>query len=128
MSSLAGRFRSWLGSVEFAVTATAVVVGLAAMVLAFEMGGDSTDGYFVLLLAGVAAPSIYETQWPRAYERRAAGVAWALVASLALVACYALVVTGLRVFVDGLVPSAAAFVVAWLLGIAAARSVGGDPA
>ena len=121
MTSLVGRLRSWLGSVEFAVSAAAIVVALASMLFAFQLWDGSMDGYFVVLLAGVTAPSIYEDQWPRAYERRVVGVAWALGAAIALVACYVLLATGLKSFLDGFAPSAAAFAVTWLLGIIAAR-------
>ena len=124
MTSFSGRFRSWLGSVEFAVSAAAIVVALVSMLFAFQLWDGSVDGYFVVLLAGVTAPSIYENQWPRAYERRVVGVAWALGAAIALVACYVLVATALKSFFDGFASSAAAFVVAWLLGIVAARLYG----
>ncbi|AHG05238.1 hypothetical protein HALDL1_07820 [Halobacterium sp. DL1] len=128
MATLAGRFRSWLTSVEFAVTTGAIAVALVAGAVAFETWGDSVDAYFVVLLAGVGVPNIYENQWPRAYERRVVGVAWALVTSLALVACYLFLANGLRAFLDGFVPGAVAFAVSWLLGIYAARVYGWDSA
>ena len=128
MASLVGRFRSWLRGVEFAVTAAAIVVAFAGGAFAFEAWGDSVDGYFVVLLAGLGAPNIYENQWPRAYERRVVGVAWAVGASVALVSCYLLLATGLRAFFDGFPTGAVAFAVSWLLGIAAARLYGWDSA
>lgn len=128
MASLVGRFRAWVASVEFAVTATSVVVALAAGAVAFEAAADSVDGYFVILLAGVVAPGIYENQWPHEYDRRLLGVAWAVGACLALLTCYVLVATALRSVLDGFAPPAAAFATAWLLGIVAARAVPTDAA
>lgn len=129
MASLVGRFRAWVASVEFAVTATSVAVALGAGAVAFETAAaDSVDGYFVILLAGVGAPGIYENQWPQEYDRRLLGVAWAVGACLALLTCYVLVATALRSVLDGFAPAAAAFATAWLLGIVAARTVSTDAA
>jgi hypothetical protein len=121
MSSPVARFRAWLGSGEFAVTATAVVVALAAGNVAFTTSAQPADGYFVILLAGIAVPSIYENQWPFDYDSRVVAVAWALGACAALLACYVLVSTALAVALNGILPSAAAFATAWLLGIMVAQ-------
>jgi hypothetical protein len=126
MSSPSARFRTWLGSAEFAVTATAIVVALAAGNVAFTMSGQSADGYFVILLAGIAAPSIYENQWPFDYDSRVVAVAWALGACAALLACYALVSTALAAVLNGILPSAAAFATTWLLGIMVAQLPNSD--
>lgn len=122
MSSLEARFRAWLASVEFAVTATAVVVALGAGLLVFEVAAGSDDGFFAVLLAGVAVPNIYDQQWEAGFERRLAGVVWAAVASVALVACYLAFATGLRAFVGDTTATITAFVTAWFLGIFAARA------
>lgn len=127
MSSLVGRFRRWAASVEFAVTATAVAAALVAAPLAFEYGG-SVDGYFVLLLAGVAVPSVYENQWPTGYDGRVAGAAWALAASAAVVACYGVLAAGLQALATGFLPKAVAFATTWVLSILAAGAPAGDAA
>jgi hypothetical protein len=121
MTSLVGRLRSWVNSVEFAVTGAAIAVALASMPFAFQLWEGSVDGYFVVILAGVTAPSIYENQWPRAYERRLVGAAWAVGAAVALVACYVLVAGTFKTVLGGVAPSAAAFAVSWFLGMVAAR-------
>jgi hypothetical protein len=120
MSSLVARFGAWLRSVEFAVTATSVVVALIAGQVAFTVSHETTDGFFVILLAGVAVPGIYETNWPTAYDRRLVGAAWAVGACVAVLACYVVVLAALSLVLDGVAPSAAAFATAWLLGIMAA--------
>jgi len=120
MSSLVARFGAWLRSVEFAVTATSVVVALIAGQVAFTVSHETTDGFFVILLAGVAVPGIYETNWPTAYDRRLVGAAWAVGACVAVLACYVVVLAALSLVLDGVTPSAAAFATAWLLGIMAA--------
>ncbi|MFB6268909.1 MAG: hypothetical protein ABEH83_03135 [Halobacterium sp.] len=122
MSSLTGRFRRWLTSTEFVVTAVSVVVALAVGMTAFEVVGDTVDGYFVILLAGVAAPGIYENYWPTDYDRRLVGAAWALAACAGLLAAYAAVFLALDAVLDGFAPRAAAFAASWLLGIAAANA------
>lgn len=121
MPSPVARFRAWLGSSEFVVAATAVVVALAAGDVAFTTSPQPADGYFAMLLAGIAVPSIYENQWPFDHDSRFVAAAWALGACAALLACYALVSTALAVVLNGIVPSAAAFATAWLLGITVAQ-------
>lgn len=128
MSSLAARFRAWLGSTEFAVTATAVVVALGAGQVAFTTSAEPADGYFVVLLAGIGVPSIYENQWPVDYDSRVVGVAWALGACAAVLACYVVVSTALSAVLDGVVPSAVAFATAWLLGVMVAQVPASDAA
>lgn len=122
MSSVSTRFRAWLGSVEFAVTATAIVVALAVGVLVFESVAESNDAIFAVLLAGVAVPNIFDEQWGIELGNRLVGVAWGALASLAIIACYLAVVTGFRDVLDGSVASIGAFVVAWFLGIFVARA------
>lgn len=121
MSPLVGRFRAWLLSVEFVVTAVSVVLALAAGAVSFEMTGNSADGYFVILLAGVAAPGIYENQWPRDYDSRLSGVVWAVAACLGLFSVFAVVSLALGAVFSGFVPRAGAFATAWLLGIVAGQ-------
>lgn len=128
MPSLVARFGAWLRSVEFAVTATGVAVALIAGQIAFTTSHEPTDGFFMMLLAGVAVPGIYETNWPTAYDRRLVGAAWAVGACVALLVCYVLVVAALSLVLGGVVPSAAAFATAWLLGIMAAGATALDSA
>jgi hypothetical protein len=128
MSSLVGRFRAWLQSVEFVVTTVGIVVALAAGAVAFETSQASVDGYFVILLAGVAVPGIYENYWPEEYDRRVLGVAWALGACLGLLTVYALVSILLGTVLDGFAPRAGAFATAWLVGIFTANAYGADSA
>lgn len=122
MPSATTRFRAWLASVEFAVTATAVVVALGVGLFVFGRMPDSNDGIFAVLLAGVAVPNIYDQQWETVFERRLVGVAWAAVASLVIVACYLAFATGLRAVVGDTAANITAFVTAWLLGIVGARA------
>lgn len=122
MSSVSTRFRAWLGSVEFAVITTSIVVALAVGLLVFESLAESNDAIFAILLAGVAVPNIFDEQWGTELENRLVGVAWGVLASLAIVACYLALVTGFRSVVDGSAANIAAFVVAWFLGIIVARA------
>ena len=123
MSSAGSRFRAWVESVEFAVTAAAVAVALAVGLLVFETLGDSNHGFFVVILAGVGVPNIYDQQWERPFDRRLVGAAWAVVTSLALVACYLAFATGLRTVVGETAATITAFVTAWFLGIVGARAI-----
>lgn len=120
--SVLARFRAWLVSVEFAVTATSVVVGLVAGALAFAATSETTDAYFVVILAAVAVPNIYADAWTERLDSRLAGVAWALLACLAVVACFLLVAAGLRTVAGETTATATGFVVAWLLGLVASRA------
>jgi hypothetical protein len=122
--SLAARFRAYLGSAEFAVSATAIVVALAAGAVAFETLPGEVNGYFVVLLAGIGVPSIYENQWPVDYENRTAAVAWALGACVALLATYVVLATALATVLGDFPASAVAFAAAWLLGVVVAGRVG----
>lgn len=122
MSSLGERFRAWLGSVQFAVTATAIAVALAAGLLVAEQTPSGSDPLFVVMLTGIAVPNIYDEQWELGFERRLAGVAWAAVAALGIAACYLAFATGLRTVVGETTASITAFVTAWFLGIVVARA------
>ncbi|WP_336037003.1 hypothetical protein [Halobacterium yunchengense] len=121
MASLTGRFRAWLASVEFAVTATAVALALAAGALAFRHSPDAADGYFVVLLVGVGVPNVYENYREPPLDGRLAGVAWAVAATVFVVACYLAVAAALRAVTAGFLPRAAAFAAAWVLAISATR-------
>ena len=131
MSSLAARFRAYLGSEDFAVTTGAVVVALVALFagsVVFDLFTDSLDGYFVVFLAGVAVPTIARDQWQRSFGSRGwavlAGALGAVVVSLA----YAGIVAAMRLVVGDPVAPAVAFVATWILGTFAARTLTNDPA
>jgi uncharacterized membrane protein len=123
MPSLLARFRSWLVSVQFAVTAGAVAVAVVAAGAVIELAPGTNDGLYVLFIAGVAAPGIYEEFWPTEYDRRAIGFAFGAVAGLVLAVAYLALATALRAAVADPVASIAAFVATWLAGIIAARAV-----
>ncbi|GAA0282468.1 hypothetical protein [Halobacterium noricense] len=121
MSALS-RFRSWLGSVEFAVTATSVVVALAAVSLVFSHVPGERDAFALVILAGVAVPNIYADSWTERLDSRLAGVAWALLACGVVVVCYLLVSTGVRAVAGETAATVTGFVVTWLLGLVASRA------
>lgn len=120
--SVLARFRAWLGSVEFAVTATSVVVALVVGALVFAATPETTDAYFVVILAGVAVPNIYADSWTERLDSRLAGVAWALLACLVVVACFLLVAASVRTVAGETAATVTGFVVAWLLGLFASRA------
>ncbi|MDH5020905.1 hypothetical protein [Halobacterium rubrum] len=122
--TLRERFRAYLGSADFVVSATAIVVALAAGAAAFEQLSGGSDGYFVVLLAGIGVPSIYENQWPADHDSRAAAVAWTLGACLVLLTTYVVLTTALTALLDDFVSSAVAFATAWLLGVMGAQRYG----
>jgi len=126
--TLVDRFRAYLGSDDFAVTAGAVAVALAAGAVAFETLPGETDGYFVVLLAGVAVPGIARDQWQRPFASRGRAVLWGAAAAAAVSLAYAGVATAMRLVAGGTVASALAFVAVWILGTFAARTITNDPA
>jgi hypothetical protein len=126
--TLVERFRAYLGSDDFAVTAGAVAVALAAGAAAFETLPGETDGYFVVLLAGVAVPGIARDQWQRPFTSRGRAVLWGAVGAAAVSLAYAGVATAMRLVAGGTVASALAFVATWILGTFAARIITNDPA
>lgn len=128
MSSLAARCRAYLGSADFAVTAGAVVVALAAGAVAFETLPGDTDGYFVVLLAGVAVPGIARDQWQRSFGSRERAVAWGALGAVAVSLAYAGIVTAMRLVAGDPVAPILAFVATWILGGFAARTLTNDPA
>ncbi|MFC3478876.1 hypothetical protein [Halobacterium litoreum] len=128
MSSLVARFRAWLGSTEFAVTATAVVAALVAGFALFERAPDANDGYFAVFLAGIAVPSIYREQWDGAFDSRALAVLWSAVACALAVGAYLVLVAVFDGVAGGSVPSVLAFVVTWVLGLFVARVATGRTA
>ncbi|MCG1002711.1 MULTISPECIES: hypothetical protein [Halobacterium] len=122
MSALT-RFRAWLVSVEFAVTATSVVAALVGGgALAFSHVAVERDALAVVMLAGVAVPNVYEDSWTDVVDSHLAGVAWALAACVAVVACYLLVATGVRFVAGGPAGTAIGFVVTWVLALVASRA------
>lgn len=121
MPTLSTRFRTWVASVEFAVTATSIVVALLASLLVAAQAASDADTLFVVMLAGITAPNLYDQQWSPGLDSRLAGVAWGLAASLALVACFLALSAGLRAVAEPTVASVVAFVAAWLAGVAGAR-------
>ncbi|NIB99173.1 hypothetical protein [Halobacterium sp. R2-5] len=122
MSALS-RFRSWLVSVEFAVTATAVVVALAAGgALAFSHVAVERDAFAVVMLAGVAVPNVYTDSWMETVDSHLAGVAWALAACVVVVACYLLVATAVRSVAGEPAGTVTGFVLTWLLALVASRT------
>lgn len=125
MTSLVDRAGAWVTSSGFAVTLTALVVALAAGTVVFETAPGSRDGYFLVFLAGIAVPTIYEEQWTAKYDDRRYAVLWALFASLSLIAAYLAVATVLRTAFGEAVATAGAFVVVWLAGIVGARVLSG---
>lgn len=122
--SLADRFRAYLVSAEFAVTSAAIVVALVAGAVAFETLPGGADGYFVVFLAGIGVPSIYENQWPVDHDSRARAVAWSLGACVALLATYVALATVLATVLGDFLASAVAFSAAWLLGVVVAQRSG----
>jgi UDP-N-acetylmuramyl pentapeptide phosphotransferase/UDP-N-acetylglucosamine-1-phosphate transferase len=123
--SIAARARRWLASPEFAAHLTAIVVALAAGILAFQYRPHSLAGYFLVFLAGIAVPGIYDEQWSVEYERRLSAALWALFASLSLVAVYLVVMAVLQQVFDQTAAEVGAFVTSWLLGLAGARVLSG---
>lgn len=122
MSALS-RFRSWLVSVEFAVTATSVVVALVAGgALAFSHATVERDAFAVVILAGIAVPNVYTDSWMETVDTRLAGVAWVLAACAAVVACYLLVATGVRSVAGEPAGSATGIVLAWLGALLVSRA------
>lgn len=117
------RFRSWLGSVEFAVTATAVAAALALGLLASTRVAVEEDVFAVVLLAGVSVPNVYTDSWEAVVDTRLAGVAWALVACVLAVACYLLVATGVRSVAGEPVGTVVGLVGTWLGGLLASRAL-----
>lgn len=128
MSSLVARFRAYLGSVEFTVTATAVVAALVSGAVLFERAPDANDGYFAVFLAGIAVPSIYREQWRGEFDSYAFAVLWTVVACALAVGAYVLLVAIFGDVAGGSVPSILAFVVTWILGLSVARTLTNDPA
>jgi ABC-type dipeptide/oligopeptide/nickel transport system permease subunit len=126
--SLADRFRAYLGSADFAVTTGAVVVALVAGAVAFETLPGETDGYFVVLLAGVAVPGIARDQWQRPFASRGRAVLWGALAAVAVSLAYAGLATAVRLVAGDTVTAIAAFVATWILGSFAARTITNDPA
>jgi UDP-N-acetylmuramyl pentapeptide phosphotransferase/UDP-N-acetylglucosamine-1-phosphate transferase len=123
--SIAARFRNWLASPEFAAHLTAILVALAAGILAFQYRPHSLAGYFLVFLAGIAVPGIYDEQWSVDYDQRLPAAVWALFASLSLVAAYLVVWTLLQQVVDQTAAEVGAFVTSWLVGFAGARGISG---
>lgn len=121
MSALS-RFRSWLGSVEFAVTVTSVVVALAAVSLVFSHVPGERDAFALVILTGVAVPNIYADSWTERLDSRLAGVAWALTACGAVGACYLLVSTVVRAVAGETTATVTGLVATWLLGLVASRA------
>lgn len=128
MSSLTARFRAYLGSADFAVTTGAVVVALVAGAVAFETLPGETDGYFVVLLAGVAVPGFGRDQWQRPFDSRARAVAWGAVGAVVVSLSYAGAVTAMRAVAGDPVGPIVAFAAVWILGSFAARTLTNDPA
>jgi hypothetical protein len=126
--SLADRFRAYLGSADFAVTTGAVVVALVAGAVAFETLPGDTDGYFVVLLAGVAVPGIARDQWQRSFESRGWAVLWGAIGAVAVSLAYAGVVTAMRLVAGDPVAPIVAFAATWILGSFAVRTITNDPA
>ena len=126
--TLADRFRAYLGSADFAVTSGAVVVALVAGAVAFETLPGETDGYFVVLLAGVAVPGFARDQWQRTFQSRGRAVAWGVVAAVAVSLAYAGVATAMRLVAGDTVAAILAFAATWILGSFAARTITNDPA
>ena len=126
--SLADRFRAYLGSADFAVTTGAVVVALVAGAVAFETLPGDTDGYFVVLLAGVAVPGIARDQWQRSFESRGWAVLWGALGAVVVSLAYAGVVTAMRLVVGDPVAPIVAFAATWILGSFAVRTITNDPA
>ncbi|MCD2202474.1 hypothetical protein [Halobacterium sp. KA-6] len=122
MSALS-RFRSWLGSVDFAVTTTSVVVALAGVSLVFSHVPGERDAFALVILAGVAVPNIYADSWTERLDSRLAGVAWALAACGAVGACYLLVATVVRAVAGETAATVTGLVVTWLLGLVASRAM-----
>ncbi|MGB9963426.1 hypothetical protein [Halobacterium sp. CBA1126] len=116
------RFRAWLASVEFAVTATAVALALAGGGAFLALGPESSDAYFVLFLAGVTVPNVYADSWTDVLDSRLAGVAWTIGACVAVVACYLVVAAGLRLVAGETVATVASFVGTWLLALLGSRA------
>jgi hypothetical protein len=126
--SLAERFRAYLASADFAVTAGAVVVALVAGAVAFETLPADTDGYFVVLLAGVAVPGFAREQWQRPFDSRLQAAAWGAGAAVIVSLAYAMLATLLRVVAGDTVATILAFAATWILGQFAARTLTNDPA
>lgn len=121
MSALS-RFRSWLGSVEFAVTAASVAVALAAVSLAFSHVPGERDAFALVILTGVAVPNVYADSWTERLDSRLAGVAWALAACGAVGACYLLVSTGVRAVAGEPAGTVVGFAGTWLGGLVVSRA------
>jgi len=128
MSSLGARFRAYPASEDFAATAGAVVVALVAGIAAFELLSETLDGYFVILLAGVAVPGFARDQRQRQFGSRARAAAWGVLAAVLVSLAYAGVVTALRVVAGDPIGPILAFAATWILGSFAARTVTNDPA
>ena len=126
--SLADRFRAYLGSADFAVTSGAVAVALVAGAVAFETLPGDTDGYFVVLLAGVAVPGIARDQWQRSFESRGWAVLWGALGAVVVSLAYAGVVTAMRLVAGDPVAPIVAFAATWILGSFAVRTITNDPA
>lgn len=116
------RFRSWLVSVEFAVTATSVVVALAVGGVVFSRAPVERDAFAAVMLAGVAVPNVYTDSWMETVDTHLAGVAWALAACAAVVACYLLVATGVRSVAGEPAGTVTGFVLTWLLALVVSRA------
>lgn len=123
--SIAARARRWLASAEFAAHLTAVLVALAAGMLAFQYRPHSLVGYFLVFLAGIAVPNIYQEQWSVDYERRSYAAVWALFASVSLIAVYLAVWALLEQVLDQTAAEVGAFVTSWLVGLVGARGISG---
>ena len=117
------RFRSWLGSVEFAVTATSVVVALAAVSLVFSHVPAERDAFALVILTGVTVPNVYADSWTEHLESRLAGVAWALLACGAVGACYLLASTVVRGVAGEPAGTVVGLVGTWLLALLGSRAV-----
>jgi len=126
--SLAARFRAYLGSEEFAVTTGAVAVALVAGAAAFETLPGETDGYFVVLLAGVAVPGIARDQWQRSFASRGRALCWGAAGAVAVSVAYVGVATAMRLVAGDTVAAVVAFAATWILGSFAARTLTNDPA
>jgi hypothetical protein len=126
--TLRERFRAYLGSEDFAVTTGAVVVALVAGAAAFETLSGQMDGYFVVLLSGVAVPGYARDQWQRAFPSRGRAATWGVVAAVVVSLAYAGIVTAMRVVAGDPVAPIVAFAVTWLLGQFVARTLTNDPA
>ena len=126
--ALADRFRAYLGSEDFAVTSGAVVVALVAGAVAFETLSGEMDGYFVVLLAGVAVPGFARDQWQRPFASRGRAVVWGAAAGVVVSGAYAGIVTALRLVAGDPVAPILAFATTWILGQFGARTVTNDPA